>query len=235
LITRQKPKLVTVFQSCETFDYPPSVSIHLFQHQDENYDCLSAFIAGRNEDAQAPAKLLLIIGSHCPNVESLRDPRERHMFGRCGHQAGAFLEAVAGHLAYLFIDVRSLLSVRESPPFEILTLQRDIMAQTARVGASHFYFYFHLTRPEFNHVQDMVPQRFIPSFTFEQYAAFPSSYTRDVFSSLDSVMPGNPKFPFPDARSLSHDLADQIRKWAEIQPCEYCGAVLLRGMPRVPS
>jgi hypothetical protein len=160
LMTRQKLKLVMVFQSCETFDDPPSVSIHLFQQQDEKNDRLLAFIASRDEDPQAPAKLLFIVGSHYTNVESLRNLRQRHMFGLCGCQAGAFLEAVAGHLSYLFIDVQSLLSVKESPPFEILTLQPDIMTQIVRVGASHFYFYF--TRTEFNRVRETVRPKFIP-------------------------------------------------------------------------
>jgi hypothetical protein len=120
-LTWQKAKRLMVFQSFETFDDAPSVSIHLFQHQNEKYDRLSPFIAGGNEDARAPAKLLFIVGSHCTNIESLRDLRQKYIFVRCGRQAGAFLEAVAGHLSYLFIDVQSLLSVRESPPFDIPT------------------------------------------------------------------------------------------------------------------
>jgi hypothetical protein len=127
----------------------------------------------------------------------------------------------------MFTKVQSLLSVRESPPFDILTIQPDIMAQIARVGASHFYSF--LTRTEFNRFRDEAP-RSIPSFKFEQHPAFPSSYTRDLFCSLNSIMPGNPKFPFRDARNLSHELGDQIRKWAEIQPCEHGGAVLLHEM-----
>jgi hypothetical protein len=150
------------------------------------------------------------------------------MFVCYGRQAGAFVEPVAGHLSYPFIDVQSLLSVSESPPFEILTLRTHLMAQIAGVGASHFYF--DLTRTEFNRVRDTAPPRFIASFTVERRPAFPSSSIRDVFYSRNSIMPGNPNCPFPDGRHLSHELADQIRKWAEMELCQYCGAISLRRM-----
>jgi hypothetical protein len=165
LMTGQKPGLVTVSQSCETLNSPRWVSIHPFQRDDEKDDGLSAFIAERNEDTRAPAKLLFIVASHCTNVEPLQDLRQRHMFGRSRRQTRSYVDAVASHLSYPSIDVQSFLSVTESPPFEILAFQPHIIAQIAAVGASHFHFY--LTRSEFNRVRDTGPPRFITSFTFD--------------------------------------------------------------------
>jgi hypothetical protein len=92
-------------------------------------------------------------------------------------------------------------------------------------------FVFFLLRAQFARLRFTVPVQFRSAFNFEQYACFPSRYSRDDFCILSQSSRALGPFPFPDMREFHPEIADRIRVWAECGPCVHCGAILLQGMP----
>jgi hypothetical protein len=112
------------------------VRISLFQQKDKKYDALSTFIEShlrrRNEDL----RLLLIVGSGFLEIGQLRHIRPGHVFSLPGPQ-----RTLSECLPYVFLDVPSLLSLEDLPPFKIISVQSDVVAQVAIAAARHFHFY----------------------------------------------------------------------------------------------
>jgi hypothetical protein len=207
-----------------------SVSISIFQGGTQKCEALLRFLKSYPSLTGADSGIALIVGRRFMEIAELQDVGQGHVFSRHGRRAELLREDVSGRVSYLFLDVETLLSsVGDFPPFEILAFQSDVVTPLARVDALHFHF--DLTRNEFDRIRNNAPARFLSSLTFEQHLAFPSSDDRGFFYLLDSIAFDNPAFPFSEAKNLSLELAVQIREWAEMKPCQYCRAVLLRGMP----
>jgi hypothetical protein len=120
-------------------------------------------------------------------------------------------------------------AVQDFTPFAILGFDlRDIPA-VALCRVSRLWSF--LTQSEFDRGQEGVPECIRQAFMFEQIPAVPADYYRAKFCLLGEYAPGDQEFPFPDGRNMSEAVKHTIRKWAELPPCQFCGAVLLRGMP----
>jgi hypothetical protein len=78
----------------------------------------------------------------------------------------------------------------------------------------------------------MLPTNLEPYFNFKQHPAFPQKYKRHEFCLLNQKPGENVgDLPFPDMKLFDPDAILRIRDELELPECQYCGAVLIRGMP----
>jgi hypothetical protein len=169
------------------------------------------------------SKPLLVVGSRVMETQAFARVRKGHMFRRRDRE-----EPCAG-VSYFFTDLNAFSSARDYQQFEIVSFQPEMISAVAVVEAAAFHFY--LTRSEFVRIRGNVPDRFRASFTFEQHPVFTSLYDRKSQDLLGDMGPYDCEFPFPDGKDLDPEVVRYVREWAEVEPCEHCGAVLVRGMP----
>jgi hypothetical protein len=176
-------------------------------------------------------KCLLIVNILKTSTDLLGDLQARHRIGGTGRTNRANLQRFReGVHNYLFVRLANLTLAGDLSDVNVLIYDDSLLRQLPIVTASTIDFF--LMERKFFLSRGIVPEGWRPIFNTIQPPVFHplSNYCQNRFVSLDRIHKiSNPLFPFPDMRDLNPVITDYLRLTFEEQPCQYCGAVRIRG------